>query len=99
MKKEEIIDENWMKLLKGETQILRRIRDAHPFVLNLIGVMETQVCMWCIRHTCTQALFPVQAQVQVIGTNRTIFMNQYRSTCHSVFTTHEIVRWKQYHFH
>jgi len=50
MKKNDILDENRMQLLKREIEILRSIKDAHPFVLNLIGVMETQVRMMCVMH-------------------------------------------------
>jgi len=32
-----------MELLKTETQIMYDIEDGHPFLLNLITVMETQV--------------------------------------------------------
>jgi len=43
MKKEEIIKNNLIHLLKRETRILHLIKDAHPFILNLVGVIQTQV--------------------------------------------------------
>jgi len=43
MKKEDIIEKNWIQFLRREIQIMHSIKDAHPFILNLIGVMQTQV--------------------------------------------------------
>lgn len=43
LKKELILKRKRMELLKTETQIMYDIEDGHPFLLNLITVMETQV--------------------------------------------------------
>jgi hypothetical protein len=43
MKKEDLVENDWMELLSTETEILHSIKGAHPFILNLIGVIQTQV--------------------------------------------------------
>jgi hypothetical protein len=45
MKKEEIIEKKLLQILKRETQIMESIKGAHPFILNLNGVIQTQVSM------------------------------------------------------
>jgi serine/threonine protein kinase len=43
LKKEDIIEKNWMQRFRRETRIMNSIKHAHPFILNLIGVTQTQV--------------------------------------------------------
>jgi len=43
MKKEAIIENNRMQGLQREIWIMYSIRDAHPFILNVMGILETQV--------------------------------------------------------
>jgi len=43
MKKEDMIEHKWMPLIKREVQIMRIITDSHPFILNLIAVIQTMV--------------------------------------------------------
>jgi len=43
MKKEDMIEHKWMPLIKREVQIMRIITDSHPFILNLIAVIQTKV--------------------------------------------------------
>jgi hypothetical protein len=45
MKMEEIIEKKGLQLLINELTIMRDIKDAHPFVLNIIGVIQKQVSM------------------------------------------------------
>jgi hypothetical protein len=43
MKKEVIIKNDQMQRLKREIGIMRSIKDAHPFILNLVSVVQTKV--------------------------------------------------------